>query len=68
MGDDLNMTAAVEEIPLARDAHSVFRVGGARVTLDLVVRAFNRGARPRRSPRSTTACGYVTYIRLSVIT
>ena len=26
------------------DAHGVYRVGGTRVTLDLVVRAFNRGA------------------------
>ena len=34
----------VESIPLARDAHGVFRVSGTRVTLDLVVRAFDRGA------------------------
>ena len=26
------------------DSHGVYRVGGSRVTLDLVVRAFNRGA------------------------
>ena len=38
------MNAVVDEIPLAKDAHGVFRVGGTRVTLDLVVRAFNRGA------------------------
>ena len=38
------MAALVDEIPLARDAHGVYRVGGTRVTLDLVVRAFNRGA------------------------
>ena len=34
----------VDAIPLAKDAHGVYRVGGTRVTLDLVVRAFNRGA------------------------
>jgi len=44
VGDNLNVTAVVDEIPLARDAHGVYRVGGTRVTLDLVVRSFNRGA------------------------
>ena len=34
----------MEAIPLAQDAHGVYRIGGTRVTLDLVVRAFNRGA------------------------
>ena len=34
----------LEAIPLAIDANGVYRVGGTRVTLDLVVRAFNRGA------------------------
>jgi uncharacterized protein (DUF433 family) len=38
------MAAVMEAIPLAKDAHGVYRVGGTRVTLDLVVRAFNRGA------------------------
>src|SRR5580700_3027505 len=38
------VTELVEAIPLAKDAHGVYRVGGTRVTLDLVVRAFNRGA------------------------
>ena len=36
----------VDAIPLAKDANGVYRVGGSRVTLDLVVRAFNRGATP----------------------
>ncbi len=36
----------VDTIPLSKDAHGVYRVGGSRVTLDLVVRAFNRGATP----------------------
>jgi uncharacterized protein (DUF433 family) len=44
VGDNLNVPALVDEIPLARDIHGVYRVGGTRVTLDLVVRAFNRGA------------------------
>jgi uncharacterized protein (DUF433 family) len=34
----------VDAIPLAKDANGVYRVAGGRVTLDLVVRAFNRGA------------------------
>ena len=38
------MTALVDEIPLTKDVEGVYRVGGTRVTLDLVVRAFNRGA------------------------
>jgi uncharacterized protein (DUF433 family) len=36
----------VDAIPLSRDKHGVYRVGSSRVTLDLVVRAFNRGATP----------------------
>ena len=42
--DNRHMATVVEEIPLAKDSHGVYRVGGTRVTLDLVVRAFNRGA------------------------
>jgi len=38
------MAVVVEAIPLAMDAQGVYRVGGTRVTLDLVGRAFNRGA------------------------
>jgi uncharacterized protein (DUF433 family) len=38
------MTAVVDEIQLGKDPHGVYRVGGTRVTVDLVVRAFNRGA------------------------
>ena len=38
------MAAVIEAIPLAKDSHGVYRVGGTRVTLDLVVRAFYRGA------------------------
>jgi uncharacterized protein (DUF433 family) len=34
----------VEAIPLTKDSSGVYRVAGSRVTLDLVVRAFNRGA------------------------
>lgn len=35
-----------DTIPLVLDAHGVYRVGRGRVTLDLVVRAFQRGATP----------------------
>jgi uncharacterized protein (DUF433 family) len=38
------VTELVEAIPLAKDAQGVYRIGGTRVTLDLVIRAFNRGA------------------------
>ena len=44
LGDNPDVTAVVDAIPLARDAQGAYRVGGTRVTLDLVVRAFNRGA------------------------
>lgn len=36
----------VDEIPLSKDASGVYRVGRSRVTLDLVINAFNRGATP----------------------
>lgn len=38
------MAAVIEEIPVSKDAHGVYRVGGTRVTLDLIVGAFHRGA------------------------
>jgi len=44
LGDNLNVTAVIDEVPLTRDGQGVYRVGDTRVTLDLVVRAFNRGA------------------------
>ncbi len=37
-------TNLVDAIPLAQDSQGVFRVAGTRVTLDLIVSAFNRGA------------------------
>jgi len=44
---EADMTAeVVDAIPLSKDANGVYRIGGTRVTLDLVVRAFNRGATP----------------------
>ena len=43
-GDNLDVAAVIDEIPLAKDAKGVYRIGGTRVTLDLIVRAFNRGA------------------------
>jgi uncharacterized protein (DUF433 family) len=39
----LDVTAVVDSIPLARDEQGAYRIGGTRITLDLVVRAFNRG-------------------------
>jgi uncharacterized protein (DUF433 family) len=42
--DNRRVAAVIETIPLVKDSHGVFRIGGTRVTLDLVVRAFNRGA------------------------
>jgi uncharacterized protein (DUF433 family) len=44
VGENPGMAAVVDEIPLVKDAEGVYRVGGTRVTLDLLVRAFNRGA------------------------
>jgi uncharacterized protein (DUF433 family) len=47
------MTAeVVDAIPLSKDANGVYRIGGTRVTLDLVVRAFNRGATPEEIAQS----------------
>jgi uncharacterized protein (DUF433 family) len=43
-GDNQVMAVVVDAIPLTQDAHGVYRIGGTRVTLDLVVRAFQRGA------------------------
>ena len=37
-------TEVVDAIPLAQDANGAYRIARTRVTLDLVVRAFNRGA------------------------
>src|SRR5437868_1606518 len=34
----------VDTIPLTKDTHGVYRIGETRVTLDVVVRTFNRGA------------------------
>jgi uncharacterized protein (DUF433 family) len=34
----------IDAIPLAKDAYGGYRVGGTPFTLDIVVRAFNRGA------------------------
>ena len=50
-----NMTPLVDSIPLTRDAHGVYRVGGTRVTLDLVVRAFHRGERAESIVRKFTS-------------
>jgi uncharacterized protein (DUF433 family) len=44
LGDNLDVTTVVDAIPLTLNPQGAYRVGGTRVTLDLVVRAFNRGA------------------------
>ena len=40
------MAAVVDAIPLTKDDQGAYRIADSRVTLDLVVRAFNRGATP----------------------
>ena len=47
----MDVTEIVDKILLAKDAHGVYRVGGTRVTLDLVLSAFNRGASPEEIVR-----------------
>ncbi|NUP87057.1 MAG: DUF433 domain-containing protein [Burkholderiaceae bacterium] len=37
-------TPVVDSIPLALDTHGVYRVGSSRVSLDVIVNAFSRGA------------------------
>ncbi len=51
------MTVAIEaEItPLRIDKHGTIRVGKTRVTLDLVIEAFNNGASPREIVGSYSA-------------
>ncbi|HEY3740881.1 MAG TPA: DUF433 domain-containing protein [Bryobacteraceae bacterium] len=49
------MSAVVDAIPLALDSSGVYRIGGTRVTLDLVVRAFNRGATPEEIAQKFTS-------------
>jgi len=44
LGDNLHVATVVDAIPLTLDSQGTYRVGGTRVTLDLVIRAFNRGA------------------------
>ncbi len=40
----MNLTIAVEQAPLATDAHGVIRVAGTRLPLDTIVFAFHQGA------------------------
>ena len=40
----MSSIAATEEIPISSDADGVFRVGGTRVTLDIVIAAFQDGS------------------------
>jgi len=50
----MDVTEVGETIPLGIDTHGVYRIGGTRVTLDLVIRAFNRGATPEKIVDSYT--------------
>ena len=34
----------MDAIPIAKDRHGVYRIGGTRITLDSLVLTFNRGA------------------------
>ncbi len=40
----MNLTIAVEQVPLAADVDGVIRVAGTRLPLDNIVIAFNQGA------------------------
>ena len=40
----MSLSIPNDPIPLKIDNHGVMRVGGTRVTLDIIVAAFNRGA------------------------
>ena len=48
----MTLSVAAEPIPLTVDADGVARVGGTRVTLDTVVRAFKRGDSPEQIAES----------------
>lgn len=39
-------TRTVGSIPQSLDGHGVYRVGAGRLTLDLIVNVFHRGATP----------------------
>ena len=40
----MSEAGVMDVVALTKDEHSVYRIGGTRLTLELVVRAFNRGA------------------------
>lgn len=40
----MNLTIAVEQVPLAADANGVIRVAGTRLPLDIIIFAFHQGA------------------------
>lgn len=40
----MNLTIAVEQVPLAADADGVIRVAGTRLSLDTIILAFHQGA------------------------
>lgn len=48
----MGLTAAREAPPLTTDERGVVRVGGTRVTLDMIVHAFDAGASPEEIVRT----------------
>ncbi len=42
--ENMSMTIDPQPVPLSRDADDVIRIGGTRVTLDIVVESFIEGA------------------------
>jgi hypothetical protein len=54
----------VDAIPLSKDADGVYRVGASRVTLDRVVRAFNRGATAEEIAQDPPTLRYLSGHRL----
>jgi uncharacterized protein (DUF433 family) len=52
MESEMVLTAAQEAPPLANDAHGVVRVGGTRITLDVIVHSFDAGASPEEIVQS----------------
>ena len=42
----MTITAEPQPVPLSADTHGVMRVGGTRVTLDILVHAFRSGSSP----------------------
>lgn len=55
----MSLTIAADAVPIALDADGVARVGGTRVTLDIVINAFKLGATPEEIALSYDSVGLV---------